>query len=763
MIDSKSDGGGGETPRGRGPWIQSAILAAVCALVIGTYAYEARLGSWLSRALNPAEDYYNLLVQGFRVGQLNVNREVPAEFARLADPYDPAANAAYGLFDLSYYKGKLYLYYGVTPALLLFWPYVALTGQYLSHRQAVTISCSVGFLASVGLLRMLWRQSYSGVSVWVMAAGALALGLAAGIPMLLSWPEVYEVAIGCGYAFAMLALAAIWRAVHGSRKRGRWLVAASVAYGLAVGARPNLLFGGIILLVPVLQAWRERRPVGALWIAGIGPIALIGSALMVYNMRRFGSPIDFGWRYVLGGDPIMTCRPFSARYLWFNFRTSFLAPARWSGRFPFVHEIAIPPLPAGHGRVELPFGVMTNVPLVWLALAVPLAWRGRPDQVGPILRWFSTSVALLFGACALPVCLFFNTCARYEVDFLPALVLLAVVGILGLDRLLAPPSESGQSARPAWRRAMRCGCGVLVAFSVAFNLLASVLVHANEWYATGVRLARAGRGPEAIQAYEEALRLRPDFVDAHNNLGVILQHAGQTRQAIEHWEQALRINPDYPGAHFNLGNTLAGLGRLQEAIGHYEQAVQIKPDLAEAHNNLGGALRELGRPQEAIGQYEQALRVRPDYAEAHYDLGVALVQRGRLPEAIVHWEEALRVKPDFAEAHNNLGLALMGQGRLQEAISHYEEALRISPNDAEADTNLGLALVRQGRLPEAIEHYEQALRIKPDVAEVHFNLGLALEKLGRMQEALQHYEQALRIRPDLVQAQDALERARAAQ
>jgi len=91
-----------------------------------------------------AEDaYYNLLVRGFRAGQLDLKTEVPAGLAHLADPYDPVANANYllvdghPLWDLSYYHGKLYLYYGVTPALVLFWPYAALTGHYLGHKDAV--------------------------------------------------------------------------------------------------------------------------------------------------------------------------------------------------------------------------------------------------------------------------------------------------------------------------------------------------------------------------------------------------------------------------------------------------------------------------------------------------------------------------------------------------------------------------------------------------------------------------------------------------
>ncbi len=62
------------------------------------------------------------------------------------------------LMDLSYYHGKLYLYFGVTPALVLFWPYAALTGHYLWHKEAVVVFCATGFLASVGLLCAVWRR-----------------------------------------------------------------------------------------------------------------------------------------------------------------------------------------------------------------------------------------------------------------------------------------------------------------------------------------------------------------------------------------------------------------------------------------------------------------------------------------------------------------------------------------------------------------------------------------------------------------------------
>ena len=637
-------------------WI---LLAAVCALVIGAYAYMAQSGVLELLSPNAAGTYYNLLVQGFRAGHLSLKKEVPPWFSRLADPYDPAADLPYQdplyrMSDLSYYKGRFYLYCGVTPVLILFWPYVALTGQYLFHRQAVMIFCTTGFLASVGLLRALWRRYFAEVSSGVVAACALALGLATGVTMLLSRSDVYEVAIGCGYMLTMLALAAIWCALHEPERSSRWLAVASVAYGLAVGARPSLLFGAVILLVPVAQAWCERRQVWAVLMAATGPIVLIGLGLMLYNARRFGSPFDFGQHYQLNyRERVITQQNFSLRYLWFNFRVYFLEPARWSARFPFVHEIAMPPVPRGHGGVNKPFGILTNIPLVWLALAVPLAWWNRPGPAGTILRWFVTAVTLLFGICALTLGFFLGAAFRYEVDFLPALLLLAVAGIFGLERALA--------GRPAWRRTVRWGWGLLLGFSVAFNVLVSVENYAYADCTLGDALARAGRVPEAIQLFEKALRIKPDFADAHCNLGIALERVGRTQEAMEHLEQAVRINPDYVGPQYNLGLALVRLGRVQEAIGHWKEALRIRPDFAEAHCNLGIALAQSGETQDAMEHFEQALRFKPDLAEAHYNLGLALVRLGRVPEAVGHYNQALRINPDLAEARSALARLQVGQ------------------------------------------------------------------------------------------------------
>ena len=68
--------------------------------------------------------------------------------------------------------------------------------------------------------------------------------------------------------------------------------------------------------------------------------------------------------------------------------------------------------------------------------------------------------------------------------------------------------------------------------------------------------------------------------------------AGRVQEAVSHGEAALRINPDFPEAHYNLANALFQSGRLDEAIAHFREALRLKPDFADAQRNLSKALAD---------------------------------------------------------------------------------------------------------------------------------------------------------------------------
>jgi tetratricopeptide (TPR) repeat protein len=739
-------------PKGDNQWMHHSVYGMICVLVIGIFAWIAEPSTSLELKSPRAEDsYYNLLVQGFRAGQLNMKIEAPPGLAQLADPYDPAVNSAYVMdtSDMSYYKGKLYLYYGVTPALVLLWPYVTLTGYYLSDKDAVVIFFTLGFLVAAGLLRAVWRRYFPEVSVWVAAVGTLTLGLAIGTQKVLTlWCNVYEVAMLCGFAFTMLALAAIWRAWHAPKRQVMWLLLASLAYGLAIGSRPSLLFGAIILLMPVAQAWRaatepgSRRRVGWLLAAAVGPVMLIGLGLMLYNTLRFDSPFEFGWHYLLTGFRPTAVQQLSLHYLWFNFRFYFLEPMRWSRHFPFLQAVPLLPLPSGHYGVGDPYGgLLSNYPLVWLALAAPLAWRGRPAEAVSVLRWFVAAVGLLFVMCALALCLFFQATSRYEIDFLPPLILLAVIGILGLERALV--------GSPVWRRIARLGWCLLLAHSVVFDLLASVEGHTEANCLVGNSLLNRGQVDEAIIQYQKALAIWPESADGHARLGDAFFTRGHMDEAIVQYQKALAIKPDLAEAHNNLGCCFLQKGRVNEAITQFQKALEIKPDFAEAHNNLGYSLSEIGRVNEAIAHFQRALEINPDFAEAHYNLGNSLFLIGRVDEAIVQYRKAIELQPRLVPAYYYLGNAFRRKEMAAEAMACYQKAIELRPQCIPAQIDLAWMLatwpepsVRNGG--KAVALAEQANQLsKGKDPRILRTLAAAYAEAGRFPEAVLTAKQAL--------------------
>ena len=192
---------------------------------------------------------------------------------------------------------------------------------------------------------------------------------------------------------------------------------------------------------------------------------------------------------------------------------------------------------------------------------------------------------------------------------------------------------------------------------------------------------------------------------------------GQLDEAIAHYRKALEIKPDYAEAHNNLGNALASRGQVDEAIAHYQKALEIKPDYAEAHNNLGMALASRGQVDEAIAQYRKALEIKPDLAEAHNNLGMALHQQGKVSDAVAHWREAARLQPSQVIPLNQLAwvLATCPEASIRngaEAVELARRAVELTGGREPAVLGtLAAAYAEAGRFSEAVEAAERAVSL----------------------------------------------------
>ena len=148
-----------------------------------------------------------------------------------------------------------------------------------------------------------------------------------------------------------------------------------------------------------------------------------------------------------------------------------------------------------------------------------------------------------------------------------------------------------------------------------------------------------GNISEATKYYQ--LFINQGFKDhrVFTNYAVILRDLGKSKEAEILLRKAIELKPDYADAHSNLGNIMKDLGNLKQAELSQRKAIELKSDFAEAYANLGGILKELGSLKEAELFTRKAIELKPDFAIAHSNLGDILLKKGKHIEGIKHIKE----------------------------------------------------------------------------------------------------------------------------
>lgn len=150
---------------------------------------------------------------------------------------------------------------------------------------------------------------------------------------------------------------------------------------------------------------------------------------------------------------------------------------------------------------------------------------------------------------------------------------------------------------------------------------------------------------KAIESYQTAIRLDPEFVPAHINLALLYNFQGKNAEAEQLLRQALQHAPQLPDAHYYLGLLLAeDSGRLAEAAESLGEAVKHAPGRPRIRYNYALALDKLGRSREAVSQLEQALELDPDNPD-YYQVLITLYARQQ------RWDQAVRYAKKLAERY----------------------------------------------------------------------------------------------------------------
>ena len=262
-------------------------------------------------------------------------------------------------------------------------------------------------------------------------------------------------------------------------------------------------------------------------------------------------------------------------------------------------------------------------------------------------------------------------------------------------------------------------------------------------FAEAMRRHQAGQLEEAERLYRIALQSPGAPALVHYNLGVLCMAQRRPAEAAQAFQAAIGLQPDMVDAVINLGTAEMALGQLEEAAQLYWRALEMRPDSVMALGNLGKVLQDLGRPEEARAAYNTALALQPDNVEVLINLGAALVERREWQEAVSITGRAIRLRPTAAIAHANLAVGLLGLGQHEASLAACRQAIALAPPEAAIAATLGGVMLELGEAAEAASLCRQAVALAPGFADAQFNLSHALKALNQLEAAQEAAEVAI--------------------
>jgi len=397
--------------------------------------------------------------------------------------------------------------------------------------------------------------------------------------------------------FCFLSVLFYQRHVAGTACRGKRYYFISLGfYAAAVLSKSQVIMLPVVFLL--YHTFRTPRE-SARKIAGLAPfflISIFAALWTVWEQSLHSGAIGNDWSLSLIQRTLL-----SVRCLWlyavkmvFPFLLMFIYP-KWN--------------PAG----LLSLGFSFVLFLLTAVLLTLLAFKNK------INRW------ILFGLIYFTVMLFPCLCF-FDIYFMKysfvadhfayhAGIGLITVGIYLLSRIRRPP------------------------YLRSFLAAVIVLIFA------GIAHAHTGAFRSSKTLWLDTVRKNPEAWLAYHNLATELYREGNIAGAVRHYDLALKIKPDFAEAHINLCYLLAATRNAGPAVMHGRTAIRLQPENASAHLNLGIALFESGDSTGAKEEFQKALALNPKLDDAYANLADVLIAENNQESALDTVRSGLRQNP----------------------------------------------------------------------------------------------------------------------
>ena len=398
---------------------------------------------------NSATQQYGLLAQAICEGRVNIDVEHLELIEQLSNPYDFTLRTKVlnenGLmnilvWDIAYFKGNAYVYFGIVPVLVFYLPWYIITGKVFSSAVAVLITSILIIFEGYRFIDTIVKTYFKKTSFGVQMLVSFVFVNSSGIISICQTPSFYFLPILMSFLFTIIGLR-LWitakqRIVNNEPKGKTYfqIAVASLFMALNAGCRPQFLIASF-LIVPIF--WdvliKDRKihlKENYKYIICVAvPYLLVAAGVMYYNYIRFESPFDFGANYNLTTND-MRLRGYNLFRIPDALFSYFLQTPEFVPYFPYIKPTATTFAYAGMTIYEEMFGgVLFCQSFVLLSFAICLVKKRIKD-----LKLYPFFIMLIVMSVIVALCdaEMSGILSRYYFDFLWMLVLAAVFVTLAL-------------------------------------------------------------------------------------------------------------------------------------------------------------------------------------------------------------------------------------------------------------------------------------------------------------------------------------------
>ncbi len=326
----------------------------------------------------------------------------------------------------------------------------------------------------------------------------------------------------------------------------------------------------------------------------------------------------------------------------------------------------------------------------------------------------------------------------------------------------------------------------------------------------GLIFANVHKNKEAIDIFKKELEKNPEDPNIHYYIGVSYFNLKEYDKAAEKFQTALKIKPDFPDAHLQLAvisltkalelrnfgkSESLVLEKLLEAEEICREVIEKYPDNKHAYVRMGAIHSEQGMVEEAIADFEQALKLDSALIDAHISLANLYARSSELELAEKHCNKVLsEIDPDNYQTRLLLSAIYEQKGEHEKGVECLRHILKKQPEDLNAHIQLGLFYLKMSKYDEAYQVVEQVRALKPVILppainfieatvlyqrkdyanaitllkevtkkipkfiQSHYVLALALTESGRREDAENEFRTAINLDPKFIPAQLGLVR-----